>query len=160
MSRHPRHFERLLQLDALLRTGQRQTIASLAEILETSERTIRSDLAFMRDGLRPTGGHRFDAPLEFDRQKGHYWRLPSISLSKGELFALTLGARMLEAYAGSAYAVELRSAIAYLAERLPEQTWDEHGWLPKYLGIAQWEGHYNNPERGFITKSLEKVGLG
>jgi predicted DNA-binding transcriptional regulator YafY len=44
-------------------------------------------------------------------------------LSQGELFALTLGARMLESYAGSAYAEELKGAIARLAERLPEKTW-------------------------------------
>lgn len=116
----PRRLERLLQIDALLRSGQRQTAVSLAEAVEVSERTVRSDLAFLRD--------RFNAPLECSRKKGyHYtepaWRLPSISLSKGELFALILGARMLEVYAGSAYASELRSAIARLSERLPEQTW-------------------------------------
>lgn len=115
-----RHLERLLQLDVLLRGRHRQTANSLAEVLEVSERTVRSDLAFLRD--------RFHAPLEFSRQKGyHYidsaWRLPSITLSKGELFALTLGARMLEAYSGSTYGAELRSAIARLSERLPEQTW-------------------------------------
>ncbi|MBF2001023.1 MAG: YafY family transcriptional regulator [Synechococcales cyanobacterium M58_A2018_015] len=115
-----RHLERLLQLDALLRSQHRQTAASLAQALEVSERTIRSDLAFLRD--------RYHAPLEFNRTQGYYysdpeWRLPSITLSQGELFALTLGARMLEAYAGSAYAADLRSAIARLAERLPEQSW-------------------------------------
>lgn len=87
-----RHLERLLQIDALLRSGQRQTVVSLAEALEVSDRTIRNDLAFLRD--------RFNAPIKFSRKKGHYysdaeWRLPSISLSHGELFALTLGARML-----------------------------------------------------------------
>lgn len=115
-----RHLERLLQIDALLRLGQRYTATSLAEALEVSERTIRNDLNFLRD--------RYRAPLEHNRQQGYYysdstWRLPSISLSKGELFALTLGARMLEAYAGSTYSLELRSAISRLAERLPEQTW-------------------------------------
>jgi predicted DNA-binding transcriptional regulator YafY len=115
-----RHIERLLNLDALLRSGQRHTAQRLAEQLEVSERTIRSDIDFLRD--------RFQAPIEFSRVKGFYytdpeWRLPTISLTKGELFALTLGARMLEAYAGSAYATELRSAIARLGERLPEQTW-------------------------------------
>jgi len=115
-----RHLERLLQIDALLRSNQRQTAGSLAKAMEVSERTIRYDLAFLRD--------RFNAPLEFDRCQGyHYtdlsWRLPSISLTKGELFALTLGARMLEAYAGSSYSADLRSAIARLAERIPEQTW-------------------------------------
>jgi predicted DNA-binding transcriptional regulator YafY len=115
-----RHLERLLQLDALLRSGQRQTVVSLAEATEVSERTIRSDLAFLRD--------RFNAPLDYSPKQGHYytdpeWRLPSISLSQGELFAVTLGARMLEAYAGFTYADELRSAIERLSERLPEQTW-------------------------------------
>ena len=115
-----RLLERLLQIDSLLRAAQRPTTATIAEALEVSERTIRSDLAFLRD--------RFSAPLEFNRQKGfHYtdlsWRLPSISLSQGELFALTLGARMLQAYSGSTYSTELRSAIDRLSERLPEQTW-------------------------------------
>lgn len=115
-----RVLERLLQIDSLLRTAQRQTTATIAEALEVSERTVRSDLAFLRD--------RFSAPLVFNRQKGfHYidpeWRLPSISLSQGELFALTLGAKMLQAYAGSTYTTELRSAIVRLSERLPEQTW-------------------------------------
>ena len=115
-----RHLERLLQIDFLLRSKQRQTADSLASKLEVSERTIRNDLNFLRD--------RYSAPLECTRQKGyHYtdleWRLPTINLSKGELFALTLGARMLEAYAGSAYASDLRSAVERLSERLPEQTW-------------------------------------
>ena len=115
-----RHLERLLQLDSLLRQGQRQTAASLATVLEVSARTIRNDLNFLRD--------RYHAPVECSRQQGfHYtdpaWRLPSISLSKGELFALTLGARMLEAYAGSPYATDLRSALIRLSERLPEETW-------------------------------------
>ncbi|MEN9222827.1 MAG: WYL domain-containing protein, partial [Thermostichus sp. BF3_bins_97] len=93
---------------------------TMADDMEVSERTIRSDLEFLRD--------RFQAPLEFSRTQGWYytdqdWRLPTIPLSQGELFALTLGAKMLESYAGSAYAEELRSAINRLAERLPEQAW-------------------------------------
>jgi predicted DNA-binding transcriptional regulator YafY len=115
-----RHLERLLQIDLLLRSQQRQTAVSLAQALEVSDRTIRNDIAFLRN--------RYHAPIEFHKAKGFYytdpdWRLPSISLSQGELFALTLGARMLQAYAGSAYQAELQGAIARLAERLPEQTW-------------------------------------
>lgn len=115
-----RHLERLLQIDNLLRSYPPQTSISLSKSLEVSDRTIRDDLGFLRD--------RYHAPLEYKKKTGWYytdltWRLPSISLSKGELFALTLGARMLEAYAGSAYEKELRSSIERLSERLPEQTW-------------------------------------
>jgi len=115
-----RHLERLLHIDELLRSNQRHTAESLASKLEVSERTIRNDLNFLRD--------RYGAPLECSRQKGyHYtdleWRLPTITLSKGELFALTLGARMLETLHSSPYREDLQSAIARLSERLPEQTW-------------------------------------
>ena len=115
-----RQLERLLAIDAYLRQPERQTATSLAAVLEVSIRTIYNDLDFLRD--------RFHAPLVYNRTQGyHYtdpdWRLPTIPLTKGELFALTLGARMLEAWAGSAYAVDLRSAVARLAERLPEETW-------------------------------------
>lgn len=115
-----RHLERLLQIDHLIRGWQRQTSVSLARVLEVTDKTIRNDIHFMRD--------RFYAPLEYSKKEGwHYtdlnWRLPSISLSKGELFALTLGARMLSSYAGSAYEQELRSSIKRLSERLPENTW-------------------------------------
>lgn len=106
--------------DSLLRLGERQTGLTLASLREVSDRTIRNDIAFLRD--------RFSAPVEYSPQKGyHYtdpnWRLPSINLTQGEVFALTLAARMLECYAGSPYIEELRSAIARLGERLPEQTY-------------------------------------
>lgn len=114
-----RHLERLLEIDNLIRGRQKQTSTSLANALEVCDRTIRNDLDFLRD--------RFFAPLEYSKKQGWYytddhWRLPSISLSKGELFALTLGARMLSAYAGSGYEEELRSSIQKLSERLPENT--------------------------------------
>lgn len=115
-----RHLERLLNIDRFIRSREQHTTISMARELGFSERTIRNDLAFLRD--------RYDAPIEFSKSRGFFytdpdWRLPSISLSQGELFALTLGARMLQTYSGSAYLLELQSAIDRLAERLPEQTW-------------------------------------
>lgn len=115
-----RHLERLLEIDSLIRGSRKQTSTSLANALEVCDRTIRNDLDFLRD--------RFSAPLEYSKQKRLYytdneWRLPSINLSKGEVFALVLGAGMLSAYAGSGYEEELRSSIQKLSERLPENTW-------------------------------------
>ncbi len=120
MSDRPIQIERFLEIDRLLRGRERQTNASLSEHLEVSDRTIRDDLKWMRD--------RYNAPIEYNTPRGwHYtdpeWRLPTIPLHKGELFSLTLGARMLEAFHGTTYALELRSAIARLSERLPQQSW-------------------------------------
>jgi predicted DNA-binding transcriptional regulator YafY len=115
-----RRLERLLEIDRLIRSPRRQTAATLSQELEVSERTIQGDITFLKN--------RYFAPIAFRKRDGLYytdgdWRLPSVGLSQGELFALTLGARMLEAYSGTVYGMELRSAIARLAERLPEQTW-------------------------------------
>ena len=115
-----RRLERLLSLDTLLRSCKRHTQASLAVALEVSERTVRNDLAFLRDSMK--------APIAYDAKRGHHytdpsWRLPSLSLSRGELFALTLGAKMLQAHAGTPYEAELRSAIEQLSQRAPQQTW-------------------------------------
>jgi predicted DNA-binding transcriptional regulator YafY len=116
----PRQLERLLAIDDCIRSPHCYTAKALAARLEVSERTLRADLAFLRD--------RFDAPLEFNARQGyHYtdphWRLPTIPLTQGELFALTLGAKALESYGGSAYEAELQSSIQQLARRLPEKVW-------------------------------------
>lgn len=113
-------LERLLRIDELIRKSERQTAQSLAEATEVSERTIRSDIAFMRD--------RFQAPIESTKSGGYRytdpdWRLPSIPLAEGEVFALLLSARVLTAYSGSIYQELIESAFSQLAKRLPEQTW-------------------------------------
>jgi predicted DNA-binding transcriptional regulator YafY len=116
----PRRFERLFQLDELIRSGKAQTIGQLATALEVSDRTVHNDLIFLRD--------RYEAPIANDRSRGYYyedptWRLPTVPLTQGELFALMVGSRMLSAVAGAAYAQELQSAIDQLMRRIPEQTW-------------------------------------
>jgi predicted DNA-binding transcriptional regulator YafY len=115
-----RQQERILQLDTFLRNHERTTAQFLADRLEVSERTVRADIEFLKN--------RLNAPIKFSRSKGfHYedldWRLSTVPLTQGELFALTLGARMLQAYSGTAYQQELATAIAQLSQRLPTQTW-------------------------------------
>ncbi|MEB3884072.1 WYL domain-containing protein [Lyngbya sp. CCY1209] len=112
-----RQLERLLVIDNLIRGVERQTTDTLAQRCEVSTRTLSADLDFLRD--------RFHAPLRYSKKEGwRYtdatWRLPSLPLAQGELFALTLGARMLQSYSGSVYQGVLQSAIDRLAERLPE----------------------------------------
>jgi predicted DNA-binding transcriptional regulator YafY len=115
-----RQQRRILQLDELLRNYERSTAQYLADHLEVSERTVRADIEFLRDQLH--------APIKYSKKSGfHYedpsWRLSTYPLTQGELFALTIGARMLQAYSGSAYRHELETAITRLSERLPEQGW-------------------------------------
>jgi CRISPR-associated endonuclease/helicase Cas3 len=50
--------------------------------------------------------------------------------------------------------------IINVPRKWAKQDTEHHRWLPKYLGVAEAAGHYDNPERGFITKPLEEVELG
>ncbi len=113
-----RQLERFLHIDELLRQESRYTQGDLARACEVSQRQIREDLNFLRD--------RYDAPLVYNRKQGwHYtdltWRLPSISLSQGELLALMTASQTLSGY-GGVYQKELRSALDQLGKRLPEQS--------------------------------------
>ena len=58
-------LERLLKIDSLLRSRSRQTQKSLADATDVSDRTIRSDLDFLRD--------RYHAPLEYQKNKGWFY---------------------------------------------------------------------------------------
>ncbi|MCY6492315.1 CRISPR-associated helicase Cas3' [Leptolyngbya sp. GGD] len=50
--------------------------------------------------------------------------------------------------------------IISVPRKWAHQNTEHHRWLPKYLGVAEAAGHYDNPERGFVTKPLEEVKLG
>lgn len=113
-----RQLERFLRIDELLRQESRYTQGDLARACEVSQRQMREDLNFLRD--------RYNAPLACNRKQGwHYtdptWRLPSISLSQGELLALMTASQTLSGY-GGVYQKELRSALEQLGKRLPEQS--------------------------------------
>ena len=55
---------------------------------------------------------------------------------------------------------EKEKFIINVPRKWANQDTEHHSWLPKYLGVALWDGHYDNPERGFVTKPLEEVNLG
>jgi predicted DNA-binding transcriptional regulator YafY len=66
-----RQKERIISLDQLLRNRDRSTAQHLADELEVSERTVRADIAFLRD--------RLHALILYAKQQGYHYRLPHIS---------------------------------------------------------------------------------
>lgn len=113
-----RQLERIIKIDSLIRNPERSTTDTFAQYCEVSRRTVQSDLDFMRD--------RLDAPLQWEKRQGWFyadedWRLPDLPLTEGEIFALTLGAQMLQSYTDSIYYASLQSAISRLSKRLPDQ---------------------------------------
>jgi proteasome accessory factor B len=106
-------LQRVLFIHERLGNRHRATAASLARELETSERTIKRDLEFMRD--------RLGAPIDWDAA-GHsyvYTRecdtLPLLRLDAGEALALALAGRTFAAWHGTPLGRALTAALGKIA---------------------------------------------
>jgi predicted DNA-binding transcriptional regulator YafY len=131
---HLHAYERLSRLCAEIQRGRYPTKADLAHVVERSARTVQNDLrALVND---------FGAPLEFDLVKnGWYftdpaWRLPSISLTEGELISFFAAERILRRL-GAASEVQLaRTAVRRLAALLPQEVVVDLGALEDAMSFA------------------------
>jgi predicted DNA-binding transcriptional regulator YafY len=112
-------MERMIAIDIAIRSGSFPDVRALMDRFEVSERTVRADLAFLRE--------RWDAPLHYDRARGGYrytdptWTLPTILVNEGELIAFFLSVELAHRYLGSAFETPLRKAIERLAASLPSE---------------------------------------
>ena len=111
-------LRRIMAIDQVLRANEWPNTPALARRLEVDERTVRRDMAFLRNQLR--------APVEFDsRRKGYHYseptyRLPHFQMSQGELLALYLAERLLRSLEGTPFESDLRGAIEKLGAMLPD----------------------------------------
>ena len=103
----PRHvLVRLVRIDGELRSKRWPNAATLARLLEVTERTIHRDIDCLRDQL--------GAPIEYDSSHhGYYYREESYHLAlpqvtEGECLALFLAERLLRQYKGLPLAGDLQ----------------------------------------------------
>ena len=133
-----RRADRLFRIVQFLRGRRLTTAAQLAKWLLVSERTIYRDV---RD-LSLTG-----TPIEGEAGVGYRLRggfeLPPLMFDVDEVAALTLGARMVEAWSSPQLGVAALSAIAKIATALPpgrrqwleaSRTYVPQFHIPKQLG--------------------------
>jgi predicted DNA-binding transcriptional regulator YafY len=133
-----RRADRLFRIVQFLRGRRLTTAAQLAKWLQVSERTIYRDI---RD-LSLTG-----TPIEGEAGVGYRLRggfeLPPLMFDVEEVEALTLGARMVEAWSSPQLGVAALSAIAKIATALPAErrqwleasrTFVPQFHIPKQLG--------------------------
>src|SRR5690606_23652880 len=104
---------RILRLHALLAEGSSVTSVALAADFEVTERTIKRDIAFMRDQL--------GCPLAWDAGRHSYVYtapcdiLPLLRLTADEALSLTLAGRTFAAWAGSPLGEALSAALGKIA---------------------------------------------
>lgn len=112
-------LERMMGIDAKIRSKQYPSIQTFMEMFEVSERTIHADLAFLRDRLK--------APLVYSRTNGGYyysdltWNLPTLMMSEGEILAFFLSVELARRYLGTSFEAPLRKTVEHIATMLPEQ---------------------------------------
>lgn len=110
---------RMLHIHEALSAGRFPTRGSLAKQFETSVSTIQRDLDYMRDQM--------GLPIGFDpvRNGYHYTEkvthFPTLQISEGELVALCVARRALEAYHGTSFETALRSAFHKLTAELHDE---------------------------------------
>ena len=133
-----RRADRLFRIVQYLRGRPLTTAKQLAVWLQVSERTIYRDI---RD-LSITG-----TPIEGEAGVGYRLRggleLPPLQFELEEIEALTLGARMVEAWSGPQLGASAASALAKIATALPKErrvwleasrTFVPNFHIPKQLG--------------------------
>ena len=118
MKRSKTQAERLLALDQLLKNNQYPNCTSFAADWEISTKTAQRDIDFLRDRMR--------APVEYDAlHRGYYYTeptfmLPAVQMNEGELAALLMGSKMLEAFQGTPMADKLTAVFNKLSALLPD----------------------------------------
>ena len=107
-----------MRIHEAIRAGDYPNARRLAEEFEVCTKSIKRDIAFMRD--------RLHLPIEYDFQRwGFYYReevgaFPTVQMSEGELFALLVAEKALQQYRGTTFEKPLLSALKKLAGALPD----------------------------------------
>lgn len=110
-----RRADRLFRIVQFLRNRRFATAAQLAEELEVSVRTVYRDIADLGASGVPVRG---EAGVGYTLDRG--FELPPMTFSAGEIEALVLGARIVEAWADPALAEAARSVLHKVESVLPE----------------------------------------
>lgn len=114
-----RAFYRLSEIDKQIRSGSFPNVRQLAASLGVNERTVKRDLAVMRDS--------FNASLIYDRKRRGFryaktgWTLPLTRLGEGDLLAFFIAENTLRLTGHTPEALQLKHSLAKIASLLPEE---------------------------------------
>ncbi|HHX28351.1 MAG TPA: WYL domain-containing transcriptional regulator [Firmicutes bacterium] len=110
-------FWRLFEIHRHISQGTYPNCPRLAEMLETSLRTVERDIGRLRD--------LFGAPIEYDRARNGYFytepfELPPMRFREGEAIAIFLGQKLLAQCRGTPFEEFVRQAMAKIRVFLPQ----------------------------------------
>lgn len=126
-------FRRLLFIDKRLRGDGYPNCSTLAAEWEVSAKTIMRDIDYLRDEL--------DAPIEYDAaQHGYYYseanyRLPAISISESDLFAVCIAEKALQQFRNTPLHSRLASVFEKIEQSLPDHVSVQPAWVDSRISI-------------------------
>ncbi|MEC7118800.1 MAG: YafY family protein [Pseudomonadota bacterium] len=109
-----RRADRLFQIVHYLQGRRLTTATQLASWLQVSERTIYRDIQVLSTSGVPIEG---ESGVGYRLRKGFH--LPPLMFTVEELQALTIGARMIDAWSGDLLGQQARSALAKITAAMP-----------------------------------------
>ncbi|MFV0387296.1 MAG: helix-turn-helix transcriptional regulator [Pyrinomonadaceae bacterium] len=124
---HLTQMRRLTEIHRLISCKKYPNTKDLSKRLEVHRRTIRRDIAFMRDSL--------NAPIKYENSKNGFcythenWEMPLVSLTEGELLAFFIATIAIRGNGNTIEDESLRRAIAKIGNSLPESVSVRLGYL-------------------------------
>lgn len=126
-------YRRLLFIDRKIREGRYPNCRTLAKEWEVSIKTMQRDISYLKWEL--------EAPIEYDSVKhGHYYteanyRVPAISISESDLFAICIAEKALQQYKETPVYPKLASVFAKIQESLPQKVSVYPSWVDSRISF-------------------------
>ncbi|MEZ5345607.1 MAG: WYL domain-containing protein [Pyrinomonadaceae bacterium] len=141
-----RALKRITEIHRQIASGKYPSVRRLAESLVVNERTIKRDIAFLRN--------EFGAPIRFERKKGGYlytdlaWDLPPLKMSEGDILAFFIAENALKLTGHTAEALRLKNSLAKIAGLLPDEVYVNLATLGESVGFQN---------RPFVSVDLNRL---
>ncbi len=134
-------YSRILFIDKEIAEGHYPNANQLSKKYEVSVRTIKRDLAYMRDVLQ--------VPIQYDSsKKGHYYtdntfRLPAINANLDSIFSVAIAHKLLEAYKDTPIYSRIKTTLDNLDSHLLVFDENDDLWLNDKIAFLHNESSTN-----------------
>lgn len=152
-----RRADRLFQIVQILQGRRLTTARQLAERLEVSERTVYRDIQDLMMSGVPIDG---EAGVGYALAQGFH--LPPLMFTVDEIEALSIGARMLKAWAGRKLAASADDALAKIETVLPRRRRQElrepRVFAPGFPDVAGYSQRFDQLRDAINARHKVRIG--
>lgn len=137
MARNKAQLQRLIFIDQAIRAGMRSgqptNCSTMAAEYEVSYKSIMRDLDYLKN--------QCDAPIAYDPQRHSFfyteenYRLPALTISESDLFAISLARKVLRQYENTPLYLKLSRIFRKIEGSLPEHVSVDPAWVDERMSV-------------------------